>query len=363
MKLNSKFKSVVLVALLLGVTVGGALAAETVIEKETVEGVIVTEEIVKTADNFIVMFDGSSSMNDAYQNTGLTMLEAANELLKERNEILPDLDYNSGLYLYAPSFKPIYAMQPYDRDKFGRAIEQLPTKGSGPTLLQDGLRKLDAVLAELDGRTAVVLFTDGQYSRFEGFKTPVERARKLAAKYDICFYVVSTAQDERQKEILKAVASINACSRVVPFDQVLAKPVYLAGALFVIVKTAVPFIAEFDRVVDVKIDNILFDFDNAEIRPEFDQELNELGMFLQNNSDTYVVLTGFTDDLGPLEYNLGLSRRRAESVEAYLNANFNIGVGRIVTQWYGPTNPASTYKSLEGSRQNRRVESIVMGFD
>ena len=363
MKLNSKFKSFVFVALLLGVAVGTAFAAEVITEEETVKGVIIKKEIVKTADNFIVMFDASSSMNDPYHNTGLTMLEAAKELLKERNEILPDLDYNGGLYLYAPRFKPVYAVQPYDRTKFGRAIEQLPTKGSGPTLLQDGLSKLDAVLAELSGRTAVVLFTDGQYSQFKGYKTPLERARDLAAKYQVCFYVVSTAKEARQKEILKAVASINACSRVVPFDQVLSKPAYLAGALFVIVKTAVPFVATLDRVVDVKIDNILFDFDSAGIRPEFYQELNELGVFLQNNSDTYVILTGFTDDLGPLEYNLGLSRRRAESVEAYLSSNFNIGVGRIVTQWYGPINPASTYKSLAGRLQNRRVECIVMGLD
>lgn len=52
-----------------------------------------------------------------------------------------------------------------------------------------------------------------------------------------------------------------------------------------------------------------------------------------------MVLTGFTDNTGSPMYNLGLSRRRAESVEAYLVKTFDVSVGRIVNQWYGITNP------------------------
>lgn len=362
MNLNQSVKSFVLILFLFSILVGNSFAAEVVIEKETVKGVAVVKKIIKTADNFIVMFDSSSSMQKAYQNTGLTRLEAAEQLLKERNEILPDLGYKSGLYLYTP-FKPIYPMQPYNREKFAQAIDQLPTKASGPTLLQQGLHKLDDVLAELSGRTVVFLFTDGQYSHFKGLKKPVEKARELADKYNVCFYVISTAEGDQQKKILEAVASINECSRVVPFDQVFAKPVYLAGALFVVDTRAVSFVASFKRVAEINIDNILFDFDSVEIRPEFNQELNLLGTFLQNNPKTYVVLTGFTDSIGSLEYNLGLSRRRVESVQAYLTSNFNVGVGRIVTQWHGLINPVSYYKSPLGRRQNRRVECIVLGLD
>jgi OOP family OmpA-OmpF porin len=362
MKLNHLVKSFVLVLFLFSLLVGNAFAAEAVIEKETVKGVVITKELIKKADNFIVMFDSSSSMGKPHKKTGLTRLEAAEQLLKGRNEILPDLGYTGGLYLYTP-FKPVYAMQPYDREKFARAIEQLPTEAGGPTMLQEGLHKLDDVLAGLSGRTVVFIFTGGQYSHFSTRMKPVERARELAEKYNVCFYVISFAEGDKQKEILKAVASINACSRVVPFDQVFAKPVYLAGALFVIDTRAVGFVASFKRVAEINIDNILFDFDSADIRPEFNQELNLLGTFLQNNPQTYVVLTGFTDSIGSLEYNLGLSRRRAESVQAYLTSNFNVGVGRIVTQWHGSINPASYYKSPLGRRQNRRVECIVLGLD
>ena len=362
MRKNHKLKSVVMTVLFLIMMVGVSFAAEAVVEKEDVPAVVVTEEIIKTADNFIVLFDSSSSMKEPFKDTGLTTLDAAKKLLKDRNEILPDLDYNAGLYLFTP-FKPIYMMQKYDRDKFAAAIDQLPAEGSGATLIQQGLLKLDGILSGLSGRTVVFLFTDGSYSQMPGSRKPKDIAKRLADKYNVCFYVISTAKGDQQKEVLKAVASINECSRVVPFDQVFEKPVYLAGALFVIETRVEKFLTTTYRLADVKIDNIIFDFNSVQIRPEYNDELNILADFLNDNPETYVVLTGFTDNAGSPEYNLGLARRRAESVEAYLVDKFNVNVSRIVTQWYGIADPVAGNDTSDGRRQNRRVESIVMGFD
>ena len=354
--------SMFFVLMFLSVVSTHVMAAEAVVEKEEVPDVIITEEIIKTADNFIVLFDSSSSMKEPFQDTGLTTLDAAKKLLKDRNEILPDLGYNAGLYLFTP-FKPIYMMQKYDRDKFAAAIDQLPAQASGATLMQQGLLKLDGVLSGLSGRTVVFLFTDGSYSQMPGSRKPVEIAKKLADKYNVCFYVISTAKGNLEKDVLKAVASINECSRVVPFDQVYEKPVYLAGALFIIETKIEEFLTTTYRLADIKIDNILFDFNSAQVRSEYNDELTILGEFLKNNPGTYVVVTGFTDNAGSPEYNLGLARRRAESIEAYLVDKFNVSVGQIVTQWYGVNNPVAGNDTSDGRRQNRRVEAIVMGFD
>jgi OmpA-OmpF porin, OOP family len=362
MRVINKLKSVVMMTVFLSMMVGVSFAAEAVVEKEKVPGVVITKEIHKTADNFIILFNSSSNMGKPFQNTGLTILEAAVKFLKDRNEILPDLGYNAGLYTLSP-FKPVYTMQKYDRAKFAAAIDQLPTKASGPTLLQRGLLNLDGILSGLSGRTVVFLYSDGTYSDMPGSRKPADIARRLAEKYNVCFYVISTAKADQQKEILKAVASINECSRVVPFDQMYEKPVYLAGALFVIETRIEKFLTTNYRLADVKIDNVLFDFDSVQIRPEYNDELNILGEFLKNNPRTYVVLTGFTDNAGSPEYNLGLARRRAESVEAYLVDKFNVSVGRIITQWYGISDPTADNNTSKGRLQNRRVESIVMGFD
>jgi OOP family OmpA-OmpF porin len=254
-------------------------------------------------------------------------------------------------------------MQKYDRDKFAAAIDQLPAKASGATLMQQGLLKLDGVLSGLSGRTVVFLFTDGMYSRMPGSKKPLEIAKGLAEKYNVCFYVISTAKGDLEKDVLKAVASINECSRVVPFDRVFENPVYLTGALFIIETRVEKTLSTIYRLADVKIDNILFDFDSAQIRSEYSDKLSILGEFLKNNPRTYVVLTGFTDGTGPSEYNLGLARRRAESIEAYLIDKFNVSIGQVVTQWYGKADPVAGNDTIDGRRQNRRVEAIVMGFD
>jgi OOP family OmpA-OmpF porin len=101
------------------------MAAEKVMEQDTVTTTTVQTNLVKTADNFIVLFDSSSSMNEPYLNTGMSKLEAAKEILKQQNKTLPDLGYNAGLYLVS-NFKPIYMVQKYDRDKVADSLDQLP---------------------------------------------------------------------------------------------------------------------------------------------------------------------------------------------------------------------------------------------
>jgi len=92
-------------------------------------------------------------------------------------------------------------------------------------------------------------------------KKPVEIARELAGKHDVCFYVISTAKAAHQREILKAVASINECSRVVSFDYLLGRPEYITGALYEIDVKTIETIETVKYVAGVKTDNILFDYD------------------------------------------------------------------------------------------------------
>ncbi len=176
-------------------------------------------------------------MNEPYLETKMSKLDAAKKLLKDRNAILPDLGYNAGLYLVS-NFKPIYMMQKYDREKFAAALDQLPAKASGPTLFVEGMHKLRGVLAGLTGKTVVFLFTDGDYTPTPGMKKPVQIAKEIADKHDVCFYVINTAKGSHYKEILKTIASINQCSRVIPFEYLLGRPEYMTGALYEIdVKT------------------------------------------------------------------------------------------------------------------------------
>jgi OOP family OmpA-OmpF porin len=254
-------------------------------------------------------------------------------------------------------------LQKYDRAKVAAALDQLPAKGSGPTLMMEGMRNLRSVLAGLTGKTVVFLFTDGYYTPTTGMKKPVEVARELANKHDVCFYVINTAKGSQYKEILKTVASVNQCSRVVPFDYLLGRPEYMTGALYEIDVKTIESIKTIDYLAGFKVDNVQFDFNSSIIPPAFYEELNKVGDFLREHPKSYVVLSGYTDGTGSDEYNLWLSKRRAESVQTYLTKYSGVSIGRIITQWYGKKDPIASNTTEEGQQQNRRVESIVMGLD
>lgn len=354
--------SSVISLLFFGFTVNLVMAAEKVVEQDTVTTVTQVPELVKTADNFIILLDSSSSMNQPYRNTSMSRLDAAKEILKEKNKTLPDLGYNAGLYLVS-NFKPIYMLQKYDREKAAAAIDQLPTKGSGPTLFPEGLRKLRRVLEGLSGKTVIFFFTDGDYTPTPGMKKPVQIARELAGKHNVCFYIISTAKGTQYKEILKDVASINQCSRVVPFEYLLGRPEYMTGALYEIDVKTIETVKTIDYLAGFNVDNVQFDFNSSAIPSASYEELNKLGDFLREHPNTYVVLSGYTDITGSDEYNMRLARRRAESVQSYLVKYSGVSIGRIITQWYGKKYPMADNTTEEGRQQNRRVESVVMGLD
>jgi len=337
-------------------------AAEKVMKQETVTTTTEQTHLVKTADNFIILLDASSSMNEPYLNTGMSKLAAAKEIFKEKNKTLPDLGYNAGLYLVS-NFKPIYMIQKYDRDKVAAALDQLPEKGSGPTLFVEGMSKLRDVLKGLSGKTVVFLVTDGYYEATPGMKKPREIAKELSEKHDVCFYVISTAKGQHQKEILKTVASINPCSRVIPFDYLLGRPEYMTGALYEIDVKTIETVKTIDYLAGFKVDNVQFDFNSSVVPSASYEELTKLGDFLKEHPKTYVVLSGYTDITGSDEYNLWLARRRAESVQNYLTQNSGVSIGRIITQWYGKKDPIADNTTGEGRQQNRRVEFVVMGVD
>ena len=342
--------------------VTGATAAELFfkLEKVTVQGVEV--EAVKMADNFIILFDSSSSMKKLYKDTEKKSIDVEIEILKQANQILPNLSWNAALYRFTGRemtkklFQPYYEMQPYNKEAFAKAIEQLPKEASGPTMLQDAMYKLDGVLKDLKGQTIVYIFTDGTYTHMQGKDKPLKLAKALAKKYNVCFYLLSSAKGETETALLKAVAEINDCSRVIPFEFLLDHPEYNAGALYVLRENV--FVKS--KIVGARIDDVLFDFDKADIKAGFDKELDKLGKFMTENPKSYAIVSGFTDSTGSEGHNLKLSLKRADSVKAYLVDKHGIAKDRIVTHGYGVAYPADKNDTKEGRMKNRRTSCVVV---
>jgi OmpA-OmpF porin, OOP family len=103
---------------------------------------------------------------------------------------------------------------------------------------------------------------------------------------------------------------------------------------------------------------ILFDFDKADIKPESQSQLAELGKFLQENPAIRVFIVGHTDNKGALDYNLGLSDRRADAVVRALAGQYRIDSRRMTSRGLGPLAPVATNRNEEGRAKNRRVELV-----
>jgi len=309
--------------------------------------VTMKEEYIKVVDNAIVMFDTSSSMNEEFRDTGKSKRELVESEFRKRSGNIPDIGINFGVYSYT-KWKVFAPVQPYNPDEFTAALDRLAEKGVGPTPLKAGLGHLEKILEKLDGRTAVFLFSDGKYTG----EDPGWLANKLATNYDVCFYVISTAEEGVNNKLQKSVADLNACSRMIPLEDFLRQPDYQSGALYVTKST----------MEGVRVKNSSFGFDNAELQGDAVAELDELAAFMTENPESYVVLSGYTDNVGNEDYNEGLSQRRVAAVAGYLTSKHGIDEDRIVQQWYGSDNPLVSNDTEEGQATNRRVEISVKGI-
>ncbi len=351
-----------------GIIATALLGAVTAVSAATVpKGKMV--ELVKTADNFIIMYDSSSSTGDRYADTEMKEIEAEKKILREKAATLPELDWNAGIYTFTPGwsmgyFKPLLSMRTYDKNEFTQAIEALPDKPTGFTPLQGGLVGLGTQVGALQGKTVVFLFTDGQYSSQGGFPSPGQIAKDIAANNDVCFKVIATSEDKAQYQAIKNIASVNECSSVIPFEDLLGHPDWLTDVLFKVVETSVaaaPTPKKEKVIMGRTFEHVLFDFDKSEITGKGAKALLELSIFMQENPNTRVVLAGYTDSIGSQDYNLELSKRRAESARTYLSTHGLINPDRITLSWFGKDKPAASNETEAGRSQNRRVTAVITG--
>ena len=360
---SAKFNFMLLVTLFgmvfLGFMTTQATAFEIITKEDIVQKTVMKTDFIKTADNFIVLMDTSQSMNHRWQKDSTrSKLEVAKEILVNGEQALPDLGYNAALYEFSP-FEALYPMGPLDKAKYAQAISSIKADAQGATFLPRALRNLEPVLQGASGKTVVFIFSDGSYSEIGGMKDPGDITTELAEKYNVCFYVIGDGTQTRDQKRLRDMAKSNECSRLIPFSKFVENPQYNTGALY-LVKTS----SEVQTLTEMKTagatgDNILFDFNSAALQPQYHAELDKVGGYLRDNPNSYAVLAGYTDSVGSEEYNLGLSRRRAESAAAYLMNNAGVDEDRIVLQWFGKLNPVAGNDTSEGRSMNRRVEVAV----
>ena len=286
----------------------------------------------------------------------------------DMNAVIPELNYKGALFLFAP-FQELQAPTMYNRPSFAAAIKMIKDSQvivGRETPMAKGLIELEqsGKLAGLTGKTTVIMFSDGMANVGAD---PVMEAKQILEKYpNVVVHVVSFAQPgvkdmsiagkgmnqaEEQKgaDINRQIAQLGKGMLVDAAD------LYRNPAA--IQKFVMDVFCLEEKVVEQKIvlRGIQFDFDKSNIKPEFQPVLDEAVSTLKAKPDIKVMIAGYTDSIGTAQYNMVLSRQRANAVYNYFVSK-GVAASRMQAVCHGLNDPIASNATADGRAMNRRVE-------
>lgn len=115
-----------------------------------------------------------------------------------------------------------------------------------------------------------------------------------------------------------------------------------------------------DQTGRVALYGIFFDTDKADLKPTSDPTLAEIANLLKSNPKLAVLIVGHTDNQGGFDYNIDLSRRRADAVVKALAAAYKVDPKRMKAAGAGMIAPAAPNDAEDGRAKNRRVEVVKL---
>jgi outer membrane protein OmpA-like peptidoglycan-associated protein len=113
------------------------------------------------------------------------------------------------------------------------------------------------------------------------------------------------------------------------------------------------------RRTEIAFEDVHFDFDRFNLRPDALKILDDAIAKLQANPDIQVTIEGHCDSIGSQQYNLALGERRASSARDYLVSR-GIATSRLRTVTYGEDRPIADNGTAQGRAQNRRAHLMIV---
>lgn len=338
-------------------------------------------------DNFIVVFDASSSMRHDYN--GTSKFDIAKSLANRLNLTLPEMGQTAGLRSFGhdPAVSKqltelLYGMEKYSTANATGTLKSI-TKPGGWSPLGTALNAVGLDLEGLPGvHNAVIIISDGM-----DMEPKIAQVQALKDQYgsSICFYPIQVGAEPEGTAFLQEVARIGDCGFFSTADDLMkgdgmaafVEKVFLSKKVTAAAPAPMkaerkdsdgdgvyddqdqcpgtPVGAKVNAVGCWTLDSVLFDFDKAEIKPEGFPLLDAIVVILEKNPAMSVELAGHTDNVGTEAYNMDLSMRRSNAVAAYL-VDKGILRNRLATTGFGFTNPVALNGTTFGRSLNRRVE-------
>lgn len=104
--------------------------------------------------------------------------------------------------------------------------------------------------------------------------------------------------------------------------------------------------------------DVLFDYDKYNIRPEARPILDSVSSFLNENFALNIIIEGHCDERGTNEYNLALGEKRAKSTKDYL-VSLGVSPDRVIIVTYGEEKPLCMERNDDCWQLNRRAHFVV----
>jgi OOP family OmpA-OmpF porin len=320
---------------------------------------LVRQGYLEKVDNFIILQDASSTMGERIsKDYGFdSKLSESTDLLSCLNNSLPDgYDANAGMRVFGPVYSEkglVYGMTDYTKAGLLGAISST-NKTGGVTPIANELTFAAYDLLDNPGPTAMILFSDGLNT---DAADPVAAAAAVKSMYgnNICIYTVLIGDNPAGRATMQNIADASKCgfatdSNAIGSAQGMDK--FVEDVFLVKGKKKPP-----EKITMTLL--IEFDFDKDVIRPQHHSDVKRIADTLNKYPGADVELEGHTDSMGPDEYNMDLSKRRADSVKRYLIDKFNIKASRISTAGYGESKPVASNDTSAGRQRNRRVVANI----
>ncbi|MEL6922742.1 MAG: OmpA family protein, partial [Bacteroidota bacterium] len=109
----------------------------------------------------------------------------------------------------------------------------------------------------------------------------------------------------------------------------------------------------------IPMNNIFFEANKSDLKPESKAELERVLRFLQENGKLIVEVGGHTNGWCDHEFAAKLSQARAKEVRAYFTGQ-GVSENRIKFRGYGKTKPIASNKTPAGRKKNQRVELTIL---
>lgn len=108
----------------------------------------------------------------------------------------------------------------------------------------------------------------------------------------------------------------------------------------------------------IKLEDVYFDFDKSDLRPDTIETLDRHVRVLLANPNVNTLIEGHCDERGTEEYNMALGERRAERVRVYLESR-GVESSRLRTISYGELRPKAPGHNEEAWSMNRRAHFVL----